>query len=270
MRRPSALLVVLSIAPLLAAASAPAPRRAPPGVVRARPDTGRTHTVAVLYFDNDTGDSSYDAIGRGLSAMLTSDLGGVPTLRLVERDRLQAVLDEQHLQHSRFADSATAARTGRLLGAEYLLTGAVTAARPQLRIDSRVIRIETGEIVNTAHVTGPDDHFFDLQQKLARQLVSAMPTAVSPEALAALQARQEQDRLDHVHTVVAFSDALVHYDSRDYVGAAERLGPVVRDAPHATVVQLTLDEAKRRSAAAARNAVRAKVGDKLRGLFGRP
>lgn len=73
-----------------------------------------------------------------------------------------------------------------------------------------------------------------------------------------------------MHTVIAFSDALVRYDARDYVGAAERLGPVVRDAPHATVVRLTLDEAKRRATTAAHDAVRAKVNEKLRGLFGRP
>ena len=235
-----------------------------------RPDTVRTHTVAVLYFDNATGDANYDAIGRGLSAMLISDLAGVPGLRLVERDRLQAVLDEQHLQHSSLADSATATRTGHLLGAEYLLTGAVSASRPQMRIDSRVIRVETGAIVNTARVTGPDDRFFDLQQKLAHQLVAAMPTAVSPEALEALRRRQEEDRIDHVQTVVAFSDALTRYDARDYAGAAERLGPVLRDAPDATVVRLTFDEARRRSATTAREAIKSKVNEKLRGWLGRP
>lgn len=192
MRRPPVLLLLaLSLAPFIGAASARVVTAVPGAVANPRRDTAATHTVAVLYFDNNTGDAAYDAVGRGLSAMLTSDLGGVPAVRLVGRERLQAVLDEQHLQHSRFADSATAARAGRLLGAEYLLTGALSAARPQLRIDSRVIRTETGEVVSTARVTGSDDRFFDLQQRLARQLVNAMPTVVSPDALAALQARQD-------------------------------------------------------------------------------
>ncbi len=263
-------LVSLTAATFAAHPSPVAPIAAGPPATAHHADTVRTHTVAVLYFDNATGDASYDAIGRGLSAMLTSDLAGVPGLQLVERDRLQSVLDEQHLQHSSLADSATAARTGRLLGAEYLLTGAVSASRPQMRIDSRVIRVETGAVVNTARVTGPDDRFFDLQQKLAHQLVAAMPTAVSPEALEVLRQRQEADRIDHVHTVVAFSDALSRYDSRDYAGAAERLGPVLRDAPDATVVRLTFNEARRRSTNNAKDAVKAKVNEKLRGWLGRP
>jgi len=44
----------------------------------------------------------------------------------------------------------------------------------------------------------------------------------------------------------------------------------LRDTADATVVRLTLDEAKWRSALAARDAVRAKVGARLRGIFGRP
>ena len=75
----ASLLLALPVAGGAQAAAGRTPREAP-------------KTVAVLYFDNNTGSADYDAMGRGVAAMLITDLSGVPEIRLVERERLQAVL----------------------------------------------------------------------------------------------------------------------------------------------------------------------------------
>jgi TolB-like protein len=241
---------------LPAAARAPARASAP---VSAPPKT-----VAILYFDNNTGSADYDAMGRGVAAMLITDLSGVPEIKLVERERLQAVLAEQQMQQSKFFDSTTAVRTGRLLGAEYLLTGAFTAKDPEIRIDTRVVRVETGEIVRTAKVQGKQDKFFELQQKLADELVKGLPTAVSPEALEALRAQQHKSRIDDATTMVAFSQGLTLLDNDDIVGAVEKLGPVMLRAPESVIVQAAYSEAKRRSGNKAKAAARDRAKDILR------
>lgn len=228
------------------------PREAPP------------KTVAVLYFDNNTGSADYDAMGRGVAAMLITDLSGVPEIKLVEREKLQAVLTEQKMQQSGFFDPATAVKAGRLLGAEYLLTGAFTARDPEIRIDTRVVRVETGEIVRTAKVQGKEDKFFDLQQKLARELVKGLPVAVSPEAMAELEQKQQKNRIDDATTMVAFSQGLQRLDYGDHVGAIEKLGPVMLKAPESAIVQAAYAEAKRRSGNAAKQQVRNKAKELLR------
>ena len=43
-----------------------------------------------------------------------------------------------------------------------------------IRIDTRVIRVSTGEIVKTAKVTGDEKKFFDLQQKLSKELLDGL------------------------------------------------------------------------------------------------
>jgi TolB-like protein len=222
-------------------------------------------TVAVLYFDNNTGSADYDAMGRGVAAMLITDLSGVPDIKLVEREQMQNVLAEQKLQQSGFFDPETAVKTGKLLGAEYLLTGQFTAAQPEIRIDTRVVRVETGEIVRTAKVQGKEDKFFDLQQKLAKELVKGLPVAVSPEAMAEMERRQEKNRIDSAATMVAFSQGLQRLDYGDHVGAIEKLGPVMIKAPESAIVAAAYAEARRRSG----NAAKSKVREGLKGALRR-
>src|SRR5690349_25088846 len=82
--------------------------------------------VAVLYFDNnsfgkDRGD--YDGLGKGIADLLINDMASNPSMRLVERDRIQSILQEQSLVQSKSIDPETAVKLGKLLGAQYMITG---------------------------------------------------------------------------------------------------------------------------------------------------
>src|SRR5438067_5298817 len=109
-------------------------------------------TVAILYFDNYTGTSYYDPLGKGIASMMISDLSVVQEIQLVERDRMQDLVKEIDLQHTKYFDSTTSVKVGRMVGAEYVVVGAFASANPQMRIDTRVVRVATGEIVKTAQV----------------------------------------------------------------------------------------------------------------------
>jgi TolB-like protein len=227
-------------------------------------------TVAVLNFDNNSGRSDYEHVGKGLAAMMISDLGGVPALQLVEREKMESILKEQSLQRSSLFDSTTAVRTGKLIGAEYIVVGSFAAVQPSMRIDTRVIRVETGEIVKTARVTGKEDKFFDLQQKLAKELIDGLEVALSPEEREKLRLRQEANRVDELQTVALYSNALQAYDGGDYATAVERMVPVMQKAGGATVVQLTYAEAKKRASEKVKTQATEKVKAGLRGLIKRP
>ena len=81
----------------------------PAGARRARPPP----TVAVSYFDNNTGKAEYDPLAKGLADMLITDLGQVRALRVVEREKLNQILAELKLSRSKFIDPKTAQRSAR-------------------------------------------------------------------------------------------------------------------------------------------------------------
>jgi TolB-like protein len=224
----------------------------------------------VLYFDNYTGKPDYDALGKGIASMMISDLSSVPEIQLVERDRMQDVVKEMDAQHTRYFDSTTAVRTGRLLGSQYIVVGSFAALQPKMKIDTRVVSVETGAIVKTAQVTGDEDKFFDLQQKLAHDLVDGLGVALSPEEKAALEQRQRQNRVDAVSSLVAFSGALVKYDRSDYSGAMEAMVPALRMSPNADFMHAAYDEMKRRAASNAADKAKDKIKAGLGGLLHRP
>lgn len=79
-------------------------------------------------------------------------IGGVT---LVERERLLAILRELDLGSSALADEATALRIGRLAGARMMLFGVYQVVGSQMRLDLRLVAVETSRVVRTAQRTVP-------------------------------------------------------------------------------------------------------------------
>lgn len=227
-------------------------------------------TVAVLYFDNHTGKADYDPLGKGIASMMISDLGAVQEIQLLERERIQDLLKEMELSRTRYFDSTTAVKVGKLSGAEYIVVGAFATVQPQMRIDTRVVRVRTGEIVKTAQVVGQEDAFFDLEQKLAARLIDGLGIALSPEEQARLRAKQEANRMDAASTVVAFSRALTFYDKGEYVDAGSAMGPVLQASPNSELAQTLYGEIRRRAAAKAAESAKDKIKAGIGGWLKRP
>jgi curli biogenesis system outer membrane secretion channel CsgG len=79
-------------------------------------------------------------------------LSGIPGLALVERSRLDAVRAEQNLLRQGLLDTDAAIEVGKLLGAQYMITGQVIPMSAQAIVFARVIHVQTGEIVSAAQV----------------------------------------------------------------------------------------------------------------------
>jgi curli biogenesis system outer membrane secretion channel CsgG len=84
--------------------------------------------LAVAEFTNDATGATWwrSGVGRELSGMLASELAAIDAFTLVERSRLDHVLQEQDLGASGRVRPDSAARIGQLTGAEYIVVGTVT------------------------------------------------------------------------------------------------------------------------------------------------
>ena len=81
--------------------------------------------VAVMDFENKTQHGGWH-LGRGAADILTTELVKAGKFDMFERGRLQSVLKEQDLGASGRVDPSTAARIGKVIGVNYIITGAVT------------------------------------------------------------------------------------------------------------------------------------------------
>src|SRR5215468_12527125 len=118
------------------------------------PAVASARTIAIAYFDNNTGDAELDPLRKGLADMLITDLGNVTSLQIVERDKLNQVLGELKLSKSKFIDPRTAQKLGKGLAAEFIMTGAYIVAGETLRVDVRVVEVKTGKVAAADKVEG--------------------------------------------------------------------------------------------------------------------
>lgn len=151
--------LLLAAAPMLRAQNAPAPDRRP--------------TIAVLYFNNGAigKAADYEALSKGIADLLITDLSANPNIRVVERDRLQQLLEEQDLSQTNRIDDATALRLGKVLGAHHIIKGGfVVDPKGRMRLDAHAVNVETTKVDHVETVSGKADDVLDLIAQLSTKL----------------------------------------------------------------------------------------------------
>jgi len=215
-------------------------------------------TVAVLYFDYSGKDAEMAMLKKGLAQMVISDLSGVEQVRIVERDRLQEIIAELKLQRTARFDKKTAARIGKLLGARFMVLGGYFAMMGTLRIDARVVAVETGEIVKSVGVNGKQADFIGLEQKLSAGLAKILSGPLPPAPKRSAKARKTRKtrkvrkattrrrrpakppkKLD-TKTAIEYAKALHAKDEGDFKKAKAALRKVVTAKPDFQLAQLDL------------------------------
>lgn len=224
----------------------------------------QSRVVAVLQFENQTGQAKYDNLGRGLAAMMISDLSVLDEIQLVERDRLEELTSELDFQQSAHVDPATAQSTGLMVGAEFVVTGAIGSVDESVLLDTRISDVETAEIVKAADVAGPSNRLFELQQQLAEVFIDGLGLVLTAEDRARLRERQEANRIDDIETVLGYSRALCYLDRGAYEQAAETMVDVERAAPSSALVGVAADLLRQR----AENAAKQRLEDEARSRIG--
>lgn len=184
-------------------------------------DADRRPTVAVLYFTNAAmvARESYAPLAKGLAEMVITELSGNPGVRVVERDRVQALFEEQDLAAGGRVDPATAAKAGKVLGARHLLFGTfVVDPRENLRLDVRAINTETSALEYATSVTGKADKLLELVTALGAKVndglkLPAIPAdAPKPPEIGAKGPNQ-------LRSMMLLSRALEAQDRKDVAGA---------------------------------------------------
>jgi len=146
------------------------------------------NTIAVSYFQYDGANEELKLVRKGLTDMLTTDLGNVKRLRVVERTQLQALLEEMKLAESGFVDESTSPRVGRLLGANRIVNGTlVDLAAEQLRIDASITLTKEAKLDSTTAVSDELAKFFALEKELAFQIIDSTGITLTDEEREAIQ-----------------------------------------------------------------------------------
>lgn len=181
-------------------------------------------TVAVSYFDNTSGQKDFEQLSKGLADMLITDLTKISSLKVVERDKLELLLKEIKLNKSAFIDSKSAQQLGKGLGARFLLTGSFLLMGKDMRIDARLLKVESGEIIMAESVQGLKNDFFTIEKKLAEKIVESLKVRPRRDETYALLAPETKS----FEAFEKYSAGLNSMDKKDYGEAQKHLKQAIQ------------------------------------------
>jgi len=168
--------------------------------------------IAVLPFNNGgsygQGKEDFDALERGIAGMMISELSQNPAARVVERQEVQRLLDEQNLGAQGRVDPQTAAKVGKLVGARYTVLGTFIDFYGDFRVDVRLVNTETGEIVKTESERMQRDHMFDIIRNIAARLMkdASLPALQRPASDQRMGRQVPTEALTYYSRALLFQD----------------------------------------------------------------
>lgn len=151
--------------------------------------------IAVISFAAPGMSYSAEEIEDILLSHIEAEIGRTGRFSVVNRSRLDQVLQEQRLSLSGFIDPSTAVRVGQLVGAKGLVYGQIVRADVETSTDKNgkvhktakvglsasIVDAETGALLASEVVEGADyqgnlpDAFLDAAKQLARRISTAFP-----------------------------------------------------------------------------------------------
>ncbi len=108
--------------------------------------------VAMLSFPYHNGKiSSGSSI---LCERLTTYMAELKGIRLIERNLLKSLLEEQHLSETGIVDASAARAIGKVLDVDVIVTGTLDDLNDELtELNARAIKTGSGEVLAAAHAT---------------------------------------------------------------------------------------------------------------------
>lgn len=143
------------------------------------------NTVAVLYFQNTTGDVDLDPLEKGLTLMLITDLSKIDTIQVVERVRLQALVQELDLGTTQLVAPGSAPRLGKLLGTRWIVGGGDIARHQESSLDigCHLLDLPLDALLGRTDAQGPLNALFQLEKKLLHDIIELLNIALTPEQM---------------------------------------------------------------------------------------
>jgi TolB-like protein len=199
------------------------------------------NTVAVLYFQNKTNQSDLDPLQKGLTLMLITDLSKVGGLQVIERVRLQALIEEMGLGTTGLVAPGAAPRVGKLLGAQWIVGGEILKGpADQLNLQSNPLEVPTQKILGQLMTGGQLEELFRMEKDLLFDIVKLLKIDIKP-----IENELRKPCSTNLSALMALFRAIDASDQKNYESAAEFYEKALKEDPAICIAKEALKELER-------------------------
>ena len=133
--------------------------------------TAQKKSVAVLYFENQSGAKEDEYFRAGITEDIVTELSKIARLEIFPRSEMLAFRDKP----------ATALQVGQQLGAAYVLEGSIRRAGNRVRITAQLVEASTRHSVWAERFDRQLEDVFAIQEEIARSIAQALRITLTPQ-----------------------------------------------------------------------------------------
>ena len=188
---------------------------------------GSATTVAVLPLRFTGSDTTLQPLERGLAELITIDLSRSSKLTVVERARLQALLDEIKLQQSGATDSTSNVRAGKIIQAGSVVNGQILQDGQRLRVDAAIVNTQTSQVAGGAAFEDVLEQLFAIEKAIVFKLFEGLGITLTTAERNLIEERPTKS----IQAFLAYSKGLKLEDEGKYDEAARSFNDASRMDP---------------------------------------
>lgn len=181
-------------------------------------DESGVKTIAFLPFDNYSVGEYQEKLGllsHALAEFFAHDFSKVSSLRVIERNKMDYLLEEIKLSQEGITSQSAAVKVGRMLGAQLMVFGTISQIDDRhARMVAKVVKVETSEIVASVDKEGRPD-FNSMQKALVEELAAKLDSELSEDSKKELR----HGGSDSFDALYHYSLGLEYMDLYDYKNA---------------------------------------------------
>jgi serine/threonine protein kinase/Flp pilus assembly protein TadD len=140
-------------------------------------------SVAVLYFENQSGAKEDEYLRDGITEDVITELSKIRGLNTFSRPTVLAFRDK----------AVTPAQIGQQLGAAYVLTGTLRRSGARLRINAQLVDTRTDFPLWSERFDREMKDVFEVQDEMARKIAEALRITLSPQEIEALAVKPTEN-----------------------------------------------------------------------------
>jgi len=133
--------------------------------------TAPEKSVAVLYFENQSGSKEDEYFRDGITEDIVTELSKITQLKIFPRSEILGFRDKQ----------VTVQEVSQKLGAAYVLEGSIRRAGNRVRITAQLVETSTRRSIWAERYDRMLEDVFAIQEEIARSLAQALRIALTPQ-----------------------------------------------------------------------------------------
>ena len=139
--------------------------------MRTRLRATKQRSVAVLYFENQSGSKEDEYFRDGITEDIVTEISKIAQLQIFPRSEMLAFRDKP----------VTAQQVGQQLNASYVLEGSIRRSGSRVRITAQLVEASTRHSVWAERFDRQLEDVFAIQEEIARSIAQALRITLTPQ-----------------------------------------------------------------------------------------